>query len=156
MVSPIILNGSNGPRVFLNIDGNVGPRSPNKPEDVQLVQLGYASMLLSPQSQRFLSQAERQAFANVKPGAPYSGAPDDPLTLSITAHEASRGGQQDGHVSCARGLSYDGGKHSFVVLALNNAIRDMMVRDFPRLDKHPQCPAALRVRVLLILLGGAG
>ena len=156
MVSPLILTGSIGPRLFLNISGNVGPGSPNRPDDVQLVQLGYASLLLSPQAQGQLNQAERQAFAAVTPGAPYFGAPDDPLTLSIRAHEASRGGTQDGVVSVARAASYDGGKHTFIMIPLNNAIRDVMVRDFPRVDKHPQCPAALRVSVLLILLGGVG
>ena len=156
MVSPLILNGGNGPRVFLNISGNVGPGSPNRADDVQLVQLGYASMLLSPQAQGQLNQAERRAFAAVKPGVPYFGAADDPLTVSIRAHEASRGGAQDGLVSVARGASYDGGKHTFIIIALNNAIRDTMIQDFPRVDKHPQCPAALRVSALLILLGGVG
>lgn len=155
MVSPLIVNGSIGSRVFLNVSGNVGPGGPNHPDDVQLVQLGYQSMLLSPVNQKLLSPAEREAFAKVKPGAPYSGAADDPLTVAIRAHEASRGGAQDGHVSVARGGSYDG-KHSFIVIALNNAIRDTMTRDFPRLDKHPQCPPELRISVMKILLGGVG
>jgi hypothetical protein len=157
MVSPIVLNGRNGLRVFVNLSGNVGLNSLNQPDDVQLVQLGYASMLVSPQAQAFLSPAERQAFANISPGARYLATANDPLTVAIKAHQASRGGIQDGHVSVAAGsLSYDGGKHSFQIVALNNAIRDVLVKDFPRLDKHPKCPAALKVSVMLMMVGGVG
>ena len=34
MVSPLILNGGGGPRLFLNLSGNVGPNSPNSLADV--------------------------------------------------------------------------------------------------------------------------
>jgi hypothetical protein len=155
MVKPLILNGQFGPKVFINLSANVGPQSPNKPDDVQFVQLGYLSMSQSPLLRGRLSQAEREAFGKIKPGAFYSGASDDPLTVAIRAHEAGRGGTQDGHVSVATGSTYDG-THSFIIVPLNNAIRDMMVRDFPRVDKHPQCPAALKVSTMLMMLGGVG
>ena len=155
MVSPIIINGSAGPRFFFNLDGNVGPNSPNRPDDVQFVQLGYLAASRNPKVKA--TQAARELFAKVVPGTPYNGAPNDPLTLAISAHEAGRGGPRDGHVSVVRGGtgSYDG-THSYIVISLNNNLIDTMLDDFPRIDKNAQCPAELRLRVRKILLGNSG
>lgn len=158
MVSPLILKGSKGSRLVFNIDGNVGPKCPNHPADVQLVQLGYWAVLQNPNNQSKLSTEMRQTIAKISPGAKYSGAPDDPLTLAIHAHEAKRGGSQDGHVSVLKGtVSYDSHvidpRSYFIMMALNDSLRDTMQGDFPRLDKHTKCPSGLRTSVLSILLG---
>jgi hypothetical protein len=157
MVSPMIVDGRDGLRLFINVSGNVGPGSPNRIDDVQFVQLGYYCMLASPLARPILSQGELQAFAKITPGAAYFGATDDPLSIAIRAHQAARGGAQDGHVSVGTPAgSYDGGKHSYQIFPLNNGMRDVMVKDFPRIDKHPKCPAQLRVAIMLMMLGGVG
>ena len=154
MVCPIVLKGPAGPQIYFNLGGSVGPSCPNVADDVQLVQLGYYAMLRNPLSQP--PDALRQALAKIVPGAEYRGAPNDPLTLAIAAHEAFRGGPRDGHVSVARGAeNYDAG-HKFIIVILNNCLNATMRHDFPRLDKHPLCPGALRVSVLKMLLGGVG
>src|SRR5512140_1878201 len=151
MVSPIILSGSAGPRFFFNLDGNVGPNSPNRADDVQLVQLGYVALSKNPKVQ--MTQAQRQLFAKVVPGAPYTGAANDPLTLAINEHEVLRGGPRDGHVTVARSPGMYDATHTFIVVALNNNLRDTMLNDFPRIDKNPQCPGVLQVKVRNIAVG---
>ncbi len=148
MVCPITLNTTQGPMFYYNLDGNVGPKSPNKADDVQFVQMAYFVMA----QDRSFPQAEREIFAKVVPGSSYSGSPTDPLTLAINAHEVSRGGTRDGHVSVARGSGFYDPKHSYMVLGLNNKLRASMPNDWPRLDKHPKCPPALRAAILKICI----
>ena len=139
MVAPVI-SASN--TFFWNLSANVGVGSSNNPDDVELVQLGYLCM----SSETRFDAALRAVYARVVPGAPYSGAESDPLTIAIRAHEKDRGGTQDGHVSVVRNLSslrYDD-RHSWMLIPLNNQIRRVLVGQFPRLDKHPRCPARLR------------
>jgi hypothetical protein len=147
------MTGGFGHQVYFNLDGNVGPRCPNRPDDVQLVQLGYFAVLRDPSNSAVLTPALRGVFDKIIPGAPYSGAADDPLSAAIRAHEASRGGTADGHVSVIRNPGKYDGKHTYITIALNNAIRDTMPDDFPRIDKHPRCPPLLRAAVLKILTG---
>jgi hypothetical protein len=153
MVSPLILAGSKGPRFLFNIGANVGPRCPNRQDDVEFVQLGYFAMVRDPNNKSRLNATERLAFSKIVPGAAYSGAPQDPLTLAISAHEASRGGAQDGHVSVARSPGTYDSKHAFIVVALNLSLLDTLKGEYPRLDKHPKCPGILRSSILRILTG---
>lgn len=151
MVCPTVLKGTRGPRFFFNLDGKVGPRCPNRLDDVQLVQFGYYAMARSVNA----LPDEQPVFMRVTPGAMYTGAPDDPLTLAIKLHQAHRGGTQDGCVSAlhlGQAPSYDGA-HSFMLIPLQNNIRDMMPADYPRLDKHSACPPALRAAVQLCFIG---
>lgn len=151
MVSPTVLKGPKGQRFFFNLDGNVGPNSVNKVEDVQLVQMGYFAMGKAAATPPDL----KAAASKVVPGAAYSGGATDPLTLAIKAHEASRGGTQDGHVSTLHlgtNAVYDG-VHTFMLTALENNILDLMPNDYPRIDKHPTCPGALKAAVKRVLLG---
>jgi len=148
MVSPVALREGNNQRFSFNLEGNVGPNSPNKIDDVQLVQFGYFAKGKAPDT----SPALKALCAKVVLGAPYTGAPNDPLTLAIKAHQAERGGTQDGHVSVmppGTSLSYDG-KHSYMILALVNNILDITKDDFPRIDKHPSCPQILKQRVRMV------
>ncbi len=145
MVTPVVVGTGDQRRFFWNLSANVGTKSPNKPDDVQLVQLGYACAALSP----LFSAATRAICTTVVPGAPYSGQETDPLTRAIRAHEKERGGAQDGHVSVLANLtnpSYDG-VHVFIIVALNVQIRKQLPGNFPRLDKHPRCPPLLKAAV---------
>ena len=145
MVTPVVVGSGDQRRFFGNLSANVGTKSPNKPDDVQLVQLGYACAARSPQ----FSAATRAICATVVPGAPYSGQETDALTRAIRAHEKERGGAQDGHVSVLTNFTnpiYDG-VHVFIIVALNTQIRKQLPGNFPRLDKHPKCPPLLKAAV---------
>lgn len=137
-------------RFWFNLDGNVGVNSPNLRDDVELIQFGYFAMAKNPKTDAPL----RPVYAAVKPGATYSGGANDPLTLAIIAHQQSRGGTQDKHVSVIHSpsLVYSGSRPGFMLVPLVNCIFDLMPNDWPRLDKHPDCPAELKrvVRALLL------
>jgi hypothetical protein len=130
---------------FFNLTANVGVNSPNKSEDVQLVQFGYLAL-----AQNRLSSVPAElitAASAVVPGAPYSGGPNDPLTLAIKTDERTRGGTQDGHISVIHGnVSYDG-SHIFLLARLVNNISLFAETVFPRIDKHPRCPPQLAAAV---------
>lgn len=132
-------------KFFFNISGNVGLASPNKVEDVQLVQLGYFALTQEPPGMN--AEELRDAAAMVVPGAIYTAAPDDPLTVAIKIHQKIMGGPQDGHVSVMKGdIRYDA-DHLFMLVGLINDIRAMMGSNFPRIDTHPKCPPALAASV---------
>jgi hypothetical protein len=136
-------------KFFWNVDGKVGPASPNKIEDVQLVQLGY---LCASVGQNTGIPAELKAvFGRVVPGAGYSGKSDDPLTVAIKAHQKFRGGTQDGVISVMHNASgiYDG-VHSWMIASLNNNIKDVLGTNWPHLGRHPQCPAPLKAAALAV------
>lgn len=145
MVAPVVVGSGEQRRFFWNVSANVGVVSPNKADDVQLVQLAYACAAFGAN----FDPATRAIFAAVVPGAPYSGQEADPLTRAIRAHQKHRGGVQDGHVSVLTNLvtaTYDG-KNSFMIVSLNTQMRQQLVGYFPRLDKHAKCPALVRAAV---------
>jgi len=132
-------------KFFFNISANVGLASANIVEDVQLVQFGFFA--LSQQPPGMNEEELVNAAAKVVPGAIYTGAPDDPLTVAIKIHQKITGGPQDGHVSVMKGnIRYDS-DHLFMLVGLNNDIRAMMGSSFPRIDTHPKCPPALAASV---------
>ena len=130
-----------------NIEANVGLKSPNKKTDVELVQFGYFAFSVDPEA----SPKLKPFAAKVIPGATYAGAPGDPLTVAIIEQQKFRGGTQDGHVSPMHGKTqfYNAGDgpHSFMLTVLINNMRTLMGSDFPRIDKHPRCPAGLRASI---------
>ncbi|MDR6873384.1 hypothetical protein J2Y55_004408 [Bosea sp. BE125] len=122
-----------------NISANVGLASPNQADDVQLVQFGYYATLINPNTK--LTAEQQDLYSKIVLGQPCNGTASDPLVAAIRAHQKVRGGPQDGHVSPIKGgTSYDGGKHTFMMLALNNNMSDVAPDVFPRIDKHPKCP----------------
>ncbi|MCP4561304.1 MAG: hypothetical protein GY873_18790 [Bosea sp.] len=144
-MEPVVLTNSSGlKRIFWNLTANVGVRSPNQREDVQFVQFGYFAMANSSKNQNSQLKA---VFAAVQIGAEYSGQEDDPLTRAIRAHQKERGGVQDGHVSVMRSILYSG-TTSFMAIALNNNLLDLIPDYYPRLDRHPKCPPRVREAVL--------
>ena len=151
MVQTFIAPVASGKRFFYNIDAKVGVRSPNRELDVHLVQFGYFAMLRSPKNANTLSAAERDAFGKIVVGTPCNGTENDPLVRAIRAHEASRGGTQDGLVSELKpghiGYTDSKGPHSLVLVALNNSMRDLMAGQYPRIDLNGSCPAKLKAFV---------
>ncbi len=149
MVMPVIA-GSIYPQFFWNLSCNVGLMSPNRIEDVQLVQLGYAVMADKPNEKPAL----RAMFKLVIPGAAYSANEADPLTKAILAHQADRGSTQDGHVSVISNLktAHYGAEKSFMLVGLVNSIMKSQPDQFPRIDLHPKCPSALRATVKYFLV----
>ncbi len=147
MVSPVMLQDKQKKLIGWNVDANVGLASPNRDDDVQLVQLGYSIMA---NVMRF-PPALRAIYAQVKPGTRCTGQRDDPLVKAIIAHQASRGGTQDGHVSTIRtasGAYTDmSGLHGYMLIALVNNIYDTMPHDIPRIDRLPSCPGALKAAI---------
>ncbi|MFO1161957.1 MAG: hypothetical protein U1E60_24175 [Reyranellaceae bacterium] len=148
MVHTLIASTPRGNKFFYNINAKVGARAVNRGIDVQLVQFGYFAMLRSPKNVGTLSVAERDAFSNINLGMPCDGTEMDPLVRSIRAHQASRGGTQDGLVTELKPghISYSDatGLHTLMLVALNNSMRDLMEGRYPRIDLHDSCPADLK------------
>lgn len=147
---PVVVSGNQF--FYWNLSANVGLGSPNRIDDVQLVQLGYA-LAVDVSSDNLLFDADlRSVCKKVIPGAPYNGVAGDPLTLAIDAHQRKMKIAPDGHISVLPPMSTGlyqqrGGQHVFQLVALVNAIKEMTPEIFPRIDKHPKCPPALRAAV---------
>jgi hypothetical protein len=129
-------------RFLWNIDENVGLASPNQTEDVHLIQLAYHCLSTNPVAN--LTQAERELYGAVNPGAPYNGQPNDPLTLAIQHQQRKRGGVQDGHVSKMKASLVYGGERTWMLLPLNNNLAAVLGEHWPHIDKHPRSTAVLR------------
>ena len=145
MVAPFLLKKENGEQKFFwNISANVGVSSPNRTDDVHLIQFGYFIMSTS----KFTAPNLKPIFADVKVGAPCTGREDDPLIKAIRAHQKDRGGPQDGHVSSLKTseAGFAPGR-SFMLVAIMNNIFDATANDFPRIDRHPQCPQSVKIAV---------
>lgn len=129
---------------FWNIDSHVGPGCPNKADDVQLVQYGYYCMARNPAGAS-LTPAEKAAYLAVVPGAGYSGAWNDPLTVAIKTHQAHRGGTQDGKVSPVPANSSGSyGPTTWMIVPLVNNIKDVNRQVWPNIHKGQNCPNALK------------
>jgi hypothetical protein len=137
-------------QVFFNISNNVGIACPNDRIDVELVQLGYYCAALNPANTA--PPNVKAIWKLVKPGAPYTGSPDDPLSKAIEAQERSKGIRVDGHVSRMRDgqLRYANGPRGsepFLLSALCNNISDILTDVYPRIDLDKRCPGNLAVHV---------
>lgn len=128
-------------KIFVwNIDAHVGPGCPNRPEDVQLVQLGYYWMARNPK--KAMTPQRKAAYSAVVPGSKYTGLPGDPLSVAIKVHQQERGGTQDGKVSPVQ-PSGAYGEHIYMLVSLSNNIKYTNFNVWPLLHKVPNCPAAL-------------
>jgi hypothetical protein len=127
----------------LNLDGNVGKGQSNKLEDVQLVQFGF--YCLSKDSGASKTPEQQAIYASVKLGSAFSGTPTDPLCIAIATHQRAKGGTQDGVVSVLpNGFTTYGSGHYRTFAYLLASIYVVTSDTWPRIDKHPACPAALR------------
>lgn len=134
---------ANGSQFNFNLSSPVGPRQPNSTADVQLVQFGFYALA---QKSGSAGPMLKQAAAAVRPGAPYSGQPNDPLSIAIAQHQAQFGKTKDGIVSCLPAnlsVSYGGGTYRTLIYLLAN-IADLVGDNWPMLHRHPQCPPAVR------------
>lgn len=134
-----------------DLDGNVGPRQPNRADDVELVRFGYFMLSQAPEANGI--------FKPMKPlldKMSTSGGFDQNLADVIKAHQSLRGGTQDGHVSKTRVTILNHGlydrKHAWIMVALNNIMHDF--NQYPRLDLHPKCGPNLRATVKRIFRQG--
>jgi hypothetical protein len=143
---------------FWNVDGSVGERGENRPEDVALVQFYYrvlpeirATILDRPVSALFIEICENVAGAM---NGFCSGQPKDPLVNLIRNHQKE---QQlpiiDGRVSRATPsgrftLQGSKVKSAFMILQMMSAWRFALFDTYPRLDHHELCPPLVKAAVL--------
>jgi len=140
MASGILLDFG---RFYWNVDSNVGIGSPNKTEDVHLVQLAFQCKSVNPKLS--LSAEEKAIYGAVVPGAPYSGSPTDPLSIAIKFQQKKRGGVQDGHVSRMQPAGKYAEGHTWMLVGLNNNMFDVLGQSrWPYLDRLPKCTATLK------------
>lgn len=133
-----LLQGENK-EFFWNVDAHVGPGCPNKPDDVNLVQMGFKA------AGKRVTDPEAKAICNaVVLGAPYTGSPSDPLSVAIVYLQKRRKGLVDGRVSpCKQVGSIAQAIDLWTLAALIIHIRTELGRDWPHLDRWPGCPPAL-------------
>lgn len=134
--------------VFIyNLSANVGTRSPNKTDDVQLVQLGFRSMALS-KEQTFIEPESRLIYAQVPWGPDCSGTESDPLVVAIRHYQSVQPlATQDGHISvmATHDAHYKKGQFtqqygwSNMILAIIEVHRDV----WPNIQRIDGCPTAL-------------
>ena len=132
-------------RFYWNVEANVGQGSANKIEDVHLVQLAFACKATNPKTPP--DPEEKPVYSLVVPGAVYSGAANDPLTLAIKMAQKKRGGVQDGWVSKMDGSGVYAPNTTWMLVGLNNQIADVLGAGWPYLDRHPKSTAALKALV---------
>lgn len=125
-----------------NVHARVGPRCPNRVDDVQLVQFGYHCMARDSSSLTGLKPEEIAILSTIVPGASYSGSPQDPLTLAIKAHQRLRGGAQDGNVSPIKNNEGVYGSHAWMIISLCISMMNVYPAFYPLVHKAPKCPAA--------------
>ena len=131
-----------------NLSANVGRGQPNLIADVELVRLGYVAVR---DNTKFPAKAElREPLSKLQPFGPYG--PD--LQAVIEAHQKVRGGTQDGYVSVAKisatstNRDFYDGSHAWIIIILDNNLRDLPGDQYPRIDKHPKCGPELKKKVL--------
>jgi hypothetical protein len=133
---------TNSGRFFWNVEAHVGVGSPNKTEDVHLVQLAFACKAMNP---KFPPDAEEKpVYEAVVVGVPCTGSPNDPLCKAIKMAQKKRGGVQDGWVSKIQPSGSYATNMSFMLVGLNNNIVDVLGGNWPYLDRHPKSTAALK------------
>ena len=134
-----------------NLTVQVGLASPNNPDDVQLVQFGFFCM--GPPTSRISDPQNRIVYARVVPGSPFTPGPNEPLSLAISTLEFGHGvTQRDRRINPfpPTGYTYQdrSGRHPFMIGYLLNSMYDSVGPDnWPRLDRHPNCPPLVAAAV---------
>ena len=149
MVTTVTCRGASGEMVLWNVSAEVGRGKTNRADDVELARLGYFYANRNPAPSRH--PAFRTALAAVKP----TGGFADDLDACIRAHEAARGGPQDGYISVMKHASgqfqkftFDH-KHQWIVVHLNAELINH-TKVFPRIDLIPECGLSLKATVAKI------
>ena len=129
-------------RFYWNVERHVGVGGANKVDDVQLVQMGYFCMAALKSSE--VPADMLAAAAKIQPGESYGGGPGENLSVAIRLHQKLRGGAQDGVISPATNTQGTYAPHLFwMIISLDHNIADIVKENWPHLDQHPKCPAAL-------------
>ncbi|MBR0696392.1 hypothetical protein [Bradyrhizobium lablabi] len=133
MVAALFVRGRVSGSIMWNLSSEVGQGKRNNADDVELVRLGYFSMRKDPKAQTFLNQREKDALAKLRSKGPF----DQDLDECIRAHQASRGGTQDGFISVAKYTEANTGlydhKNRWIIIVLNTNMLHM-IPQYPRID----------------------
>jgi hypothetical protein len=133
-----------------NLSQNVGPRQPNRSDDVEMVRFGYICFKDAVGPTWDIPRKMQTELAALRPMGPF----DEDLAVVIRAHQRHRGGTQDGVVSVQRSTStqtYDG-QHRWIIAILNQAMLDATDDFYPRIDRHPQSGPVVSAAVKEILI----
>jgi hypothetical protein len=123
-----------GGRFLYNLDADAGKGSPKRRDDVELVRFGYFCIKVSSKLQARIPPRMNTALESLQAQGPF--LPD--LQVVIDAHQADRGGTQDGKVSVGKpqltqDFNYDG-THSWTIFRLCMSMIDRLPNQYPRID----------------------
>jgi hypothetical protein len=138
--------------IFFNIDTSVGEKGQNSnPEDILLVQFLLRTLAESATSSSPTGETRRQRLLKV----PVTGVCDNLTVDGIRAwqegrHDGSRASIVDGRADSARDVFYvkDG---EWTIADLNGMFRMLFPNIWPRLQDHPKCPPAIKLRMSQLL-----
>lgn len=141
-------------QLIFNLTSNVGTKSPNRADDVALVQLGFRALAPSGFAP---AMEDHKVFAAVDWTGHCSGEESDPLVRAIRRFQAiAPNGVRDGHISTikdADGIFRLGSsKGTYALVDLMSAVMEVHAGVWPRLDRIDGCPPPLRDRIAAILL----
>jgi hypothetical protein len=137
--------------VYFNVDAVVGAQpAENRTEDVLLVQFAFHVLASSTMAQ---TPPEVMAAArNVSMTGTCDQATIDAIRAYQTAMRGFRPGQvADGRVSPSRG-GYSYGE-IWIIVQLNESMQGRHIDLWPRIDRIPGCPQALREMVIRQVVG---
>jgi hypothetical protein len=133
-----------------NLTYNVGRNQPNALDDVELVRFGYACMARNPHFPP--KAAVTDVLSKMRLAGPYG----DDLQAVIDAHQADRGGTQDGAISVDRGTTFNHERydstHGWIIALLNNNMLDVIGDIYPRIDKSDFSGPAISAIVKKLLI----
>lgn len=123
-----------GGKVFFNLEFDVGRASPNRLDDVELVQYGYFCTKVNPKLAGKRTPRLQTALNELRPKGLFG--PD--LQEIISAHQEARGGTIDGKITVAKPQSshtsrYDG-THTWMIFNLCESMFDRAPLRYPRID----------------------
>lgn len=142
-------------KFFWNLSAKVGPGQINKADDVDLVRFGFICIKQNPRVMVGQRLAMKPLLDRMRPFGPF----DNDLADVIVAEQKIRGGMQDkiispAQLSAANQGSYDGGRHVWLIVPLNNNMAAIANSVYPRIDRHPQSGPSLSIVVENICVGG--
>lgn len=138
-----------------NLTGNVGTKSPNRPDDVALVQLGFRALA---RGSTFMSGPDdHKVFAAVEWTGECSGEESDLLVKAIRRFQSTApNGVRDGHVSIFKehdSMFQIGGtnKGVFILSDLTTAIIEVHGDVWPNIHRIEGCPPVLARKVAAMM-----
>ena len=155
MVELYHLQMSGYQQFVFNLTGNVGTKSPNRPEDVALVQLGFRSLATATS---FMSgPADQKIFGAVEWTGECSGEESDLLVKAIRHFQSmAPNGVRDGHVSILKEhdpMFHLGGTNRgvYIFSDLMTAIIEVHADLWPNIHRIEGCPPVLRNKIAMMM-----